>query len=585
MKAVILLAVLSSLAGAQTSRSAQFRADSARILRAAKSAQIRFESRRRFFAPRIPIGSEGSCQLIGRFCRHPSGLPFPEIPEEPSGTVRARDDLLQTLNSAAARLPGDRWIAGQRVRYLIESADDSAAADAAAACRAERWWCDALTGLAAHTSNHFVAAERAFGRAIAGMPRAKRCEWNNLSPLLDGEAASRYGKLGCDARELANSRVWWLADPLFFTPGNERRTEHFARVTWAEIDRGGANGFGMSWAADMREMIVRFGWAEKWTQQLPSGFADGSMSYVAHEREPVFQFLPLVPFDTPLAAIGDSSWNLQQDNPHEGYSPRYASVFVSLRPQLARFRRGDSTLLVAAFDVTNDSAWKDVAVRPALVIAPSDTTRFLLSVFDSTPKRSALWVTAPGRESVASVEVLSLDGVTAGRWRGVLHPIAADTARRGISDLLLFDATDSLSSEIEGAIASAFGTSVLPQNRKIGVYWETYGGSANDSSSAISLTLTPIAPGVVTRLLRSLGVGKKLAPIDVRWRSAGPGASTQPRSVLLDLSQVSPGHYDLRVTVGEGAASASASRTVVIERPSRIAADDREIISPRLPSL
>lgn len=563
-----MLTLLSSLAGAQGSHSvAVSRTDSTRILHAAKTAQIRFESRRRFLAPRIDIASRGSCRMIGRFCRHGSGLPFPEIPDEPSGTTRARIELLRSLASASATLPGDNWLAGQRVRYLIEAGNDSAAAEAAANCRAERWWCDALTGLAAHASNRFVAAERAYARSLAEMPGAKRCEWNDLTSLLEGDALKKYRQLDCDSREISNRRIWWLADPLYSTPGNERRTEHFARHTWAEIDRGGANGFGMSWAPDMAEMIVRFGWAEKWTQEIPSGITDGSSSYVAYEREPVFHFLPAATFDSPLAALGDSSWDLNDENPPEGYSPRYADRFLSIRPQLARFRRGDSTLLVVAFDVRRDTAWKDVAaVHPALVIAPTDTSRFLLALFDSTPKNSALWITAPARESLASLELLSLDGKVAGRWRSSIQPLASDSTRRAISDLLLFDATDSLASDLEGAISSAYGGDQIPRTGKTGVYWEAYGTAASDTSGAVSLTLTPLAPGVFTRVLRSLGVGKKLAPVDVRWRDAGPGAMMRPRSVLVDLSQVMPGRYLLRVTLGEGAAAASASRLVIIER-------------------
>ena len=563
---VALLLFAAPSASAQPRPAGSTRADSTRILRAAKSAQIHFESRRRFLAPSFNAGSKGTCQMIGRFCRRESGVRFTEIPDEPEGITRARAELLISLASAASKIPGDGWVAGQRVRYLIEQGDDSAAREAVTACRAEQWWCDALKGLVAHSSSHFVAAEQAFARALREMPAAKRCEWTDLSPLLDGDALRAYAKLGCDEREAANRRIWWLADPLFSTPGNERRTEHFARRVWAEIDRGGTNGFGMSWAADMMEMIVRFGWAEKWTQRPPSGFSDGTQSYVAHEREPDFHFLPAIRFDAPLAAFGDTAWKLDEESPREGYSPRYATTFISIHPQLARFRRGDSTLIVAAFDVTDDTTWRYVAVRPTMIIAPDDTTRFLIARFDSTPRRSALWVTAPARESLAGLELMSLDGKVEGRWRGAIQPLAGDTARRGISDLLLFDATDSLATSVEGAIETANGTSTIPQARKLGVYWETYGESASDSARTVSLTLTPIAPSVVTRVLRALGVGKKLAPVDVRWRSAGPGATVQARSVLLDLSQVTPGRYDLRLTVGDGAAASSTSRPVLIER-------------------
>lgn len=566
MRAGISLSLALSAAASVSAQSPAARADSTRINHSAKSAQMRFESQRRFLAPRTNVGSSGACQMIGRFCRHASGVSFAEIPDEPRATTRAREDLLKVLAAAAATIPGDGWVAGQRVRYLIESGDDSTAAEAASGCKAEDWWCDALVGLAAHSSSHFVAAEQAFARSVREMPKAVRCEWTDLSDLLDGDALGAYRKLPCDARDAANRRIWWLADPLFSTPGNERRTEHFARHVWAEIDRGGTNGFGLSWAADMKEMIIRFGWAEKWTQQPPTGLADGSTSYVAHEREPDFHFISSAPLNAPISAIGDSSWELTQENPREGYSPRYATVFLSLKPQLARFRRGDSTLIVAAFDVTADTTWRYGWVRPALIVAQSDTTRFLLALFDSTRRRSALWITAPARESLVGLEMLSLDGKIAGRWRGAIAPLAVGTARRGISDLLFFDARDSLANGIEAAISGAFGANEVSRDRKIGVYWETYGDTSADSSRAISLTLTPIAPGIVTRLIRALGVGKKLTPVDVRWSESATGSAVSARSVALDLSAVTPGRYELRVTVGEGGATRSSSRIVVIKQ-------------------
>jgi len=540
--------------------------DSSRLLRAAKSAQVKFESERRSFAPTGAAIATAPCQTIGRFCHYPSRVPYEEIPAEPAATGLARRRLLRTLAATALRIPGDGWVAGQQVRYLIEAGDDSTAAEVARSCRAERWWCDALSGLVSHSSSRFVAAEQGFAKALEEMPSAMRCQWTDLSPILDGQARDAYEKLGCDARQSANARIWWLADPLFATPGNERRTEHYARRVWAQIERGGANGFGLSWGGDMEEMIIRYGWGEKWSRRPAPAIGDGSPAYIEHEREPAFHFLPNVRYDAPLASLGDSAWSPDDDKAREGYAPSYAAAFVRITPQLARFRRGDSTLLVAAFDVGGDTAWHRDAVRPALVIAPTDTTRFLLSLFDSTGRKSALWITFPSREALASVELLSLGGKTAGRWRGVVAPIVNRPGQGVLSDLLLFDATDSLPNGIDGAIAAAFGNNRVPQNRKAVIYWESYGETAADSALSVSLTLTPASPGLVTRVIRALGIGKKLAPLDLRWRDAGPAATVRSRSVLLDLSQVTPGRYDLRLAIGEGAAARSTSRAIVITR-------------------
>src|ERR1051326_4977517 len=96
--------------------------DSEAALRSVQLAQQAFEARRGFLAPRTLGSSHGGVcdEKIGRFCYWYDG-DAPPPPPEPEAIKRARLHLLELLDSAAARLPGDWWIAGQRVRYLVES--------------------------------------------------------------------------------------------------------------------------------------------------------------------------------------------------------------------------------------------------------------------------------------------------------------------------------------------------------------------------------------------------------------------------------------------------------------------------------
>src|SRR5262249_17729675 len=145
------------------------------------------------------------CDLqFADYCHH-FATPDEDAPPEPPGTDQARADLLGALDEGARLLPGDPWIAGQRVRYLVEHARPGAAADAARECRAERWWCMALEGFALHAQEDDGAADRAFAEALAAMPAGERCAWSDLSPLLD-DPSDAYRKLPCEAREAANLR-------------------------------------------------------------------------------------------------------------------------------------------------------------------------------------------------------------------------------------------------------------------------------------------------------------------------------------------------------------------------------------------
>src|SRR5216117_4097450 len=105
--------------------------DSLAALRLAQRAQAAFESQRSVLAPRtLPHGSGACDERIGRFCYWYDG-DYDPPPREPDAIKQARARLLDVLDSAAAAVPGDWWIAGQRVRYLVES-DRLPEADAAA---------------------------------------------------------------------------------------------------------------------------------------------------------------------------------------------------------------------------------------------------------------------------------------------------------------------------------------------------------------------------------------------------------------------------------------------------------------------
>src|SRR5215218_2935004 len=168
------------------------RADSARALRSARSAQAEFERVRFAHLPWIWESGGGSeCdERIGRFC-----LTYTDTEEdwhaplEHRDVLRARDTLIAALGRAAAATPGDGWVAAQRVRYLVQAGRASEAVGAARDCRAEAWLCRALEGYALHSSHDYAAAEPAFAAALAAMPPSERRDWDELAPVLvDGDA-------------------------------------------------------------------------------------------------------------------------------------------------------------------------------------------------------------------------------------------------------------------------------------------------------------------------------------------------------------------------------------------------------------
>ena len=542
----------------------QPRIDSAEISDHAKGLQASFESRRRRMLPRFYIGTvdQNHCLIVGRFCEWHPNLKDYTIPDEGRDIIRARKELLRDLDRAQALIPGDDWIMGQRIRYMLEAHDTSTVATARS-CRASKWWCDALLGLALHVRGDFLAADSAYSHALDEMPSALRCHWMNLSPLLDDDIRGTYHKMSCAQREAADQRIWWVSDPLFMTPGNERRTEHYSRVLHTMLEQNSVNTYGSTWGGDLAELILRFGWAEKWTQEPShSMYPDAKPSITGHEREPGYHFfLTQRPPDT-LAQIADSIFDIFQFPPREQYSPAYTNGFVKLDAQVARFRRGDSTKVVAAFDVSTDTIFGSHKFAAAVIAMGDPETTPSMTEVDSSPSRNVLTVTTPWREQLVGVELLAKDSTAAARWRAGFNEIPLDSGKISVSDLLLVDGAPSLPSSLDEAITRAHGGTKFKRNVQVGLFWELYGSTPADSALPVTLTITPVDESLLHRAFRVLRIAPKAMPLNIRWQENGAAGVMSPRSVLLDLSAVPPGKYAVKLEVGN---SGGTSTTRLIE--------------------
>lgn len=546
-------------------RAPQLRADSVRITKRAKNLQATFERRRRQMLPKFYSGTADRCLIVGRFCEwHPRVNDDYLVPEEGKDIARARGELLRDLADASDALPGDDWIAGQRVRYLLETRDSSAIT-VARTCRATRWWCDALLGMSLHVRGDFVGADSAFAAALNSMPAATRCHWMNLAPLLDDDIRGTYRKMTCDERAAADARIWWISDPLYMIPGNERRTEHFSRVLHTVLEENAANTYGMSWGGDLAELILRFGWAEKWTQSPPRNpYPAGPPMITGHEPEPGYHFfLTQRPPDS-LTLIADSVFDIYQFPPREQYAPKYSRAFVRLDAQVARFHRGDSTRVVAAYDVSADTIFGHKKFGAAL-IATGDTTAVQAKTeIAESPTKNVLTVSTPWREQLIGVELLAKDSAAAARWRSGFAEIPLDSSRITVSDLLFVDGAPELPSDLSEATPRAHGGTKFQRNTKIGLFWELYGKAPADSAVPISLTITPVDESLLKRTFRALRIAPKAMPLNIRWQENGSSGVLSPRSIVLDLSMVPAGKYSVKLQVGDEP-QASSSRIIEVK--------------------
>jgi len=542
-------------------------ADSQRMVRDARSAQANFERTRRANLPMENGGSSGRCDVrVGRFCYWWDDGEFPPPPEPPK-TKAARAGLLERLAQGARRVPGDGWIAGQRVRYLVEDGRAPDAVNAARECRADASWCTALAGFAFHAAGDFLRADSAFEVALAAMPERERCHWTDISLLLEGGARKRYERLSCPQRGEFEARFWALSRPLYLVPANDFRTEHFARLTMVRLIRMSGYPHDIVFGEDSEELLMRYGWETGWTRSAPSMSNPFDVHVVGHEPTPAFDFVPAAEVLTVPDSADALDWELHDRMAQSRYAPRYARSVGALDHQIAFFRRGDSAIVVAAFDATSQAGFAHDTIDAALAVAPATSPdSAIVSRESAAPRRGLLVTTAEWRPAIISVETRDSAERRVARARGVFRP-PSSSGRVAISDLLLFDDPATLPTSLDEAAARARGSLKIDRSKPVGVYWEMYGLSPAGETLAYRLTVTRERTPWYRRAAEKLGVVERRAPVRMQWDepSARPGAA-HTRALAVDFSTLPEGRYRIELTLETGNLTiATASRTVDVK--------------------
>lgn len=520
-----------------------------------------------------------------------------------------RLSLRMVLDSAAMRLPGDPHIAGQRVRFALDDHDIPGAAIAAAGCAGDAATCSLLHALVLYQVGNIVASDSAFGAAAAAMPSEARCKWNDIGVLLEPDARQAYDESKCAERAATEARVWWLADPLYGDPGNERRAEHFARKTLitliAPLGFDGRQHFVPTRGGDaVIETLIRYGWPSHvhwdgiWVDQAHGGWvraqvADSAPPYIV--REYSAGRLHTVPsshaISSPFEATAED-WTLSGELkdgfddwwPREHFA-RDRGPIVSLPPgQSVMLRRRAATRWLWAGDVQGSALSRTSGDSVSAQVFESREPE-VVHVLTSARARvgSALRADAPiaGGRAILAVEIAGDSAHAAARSRfGVTIPEPLATLDRGkaLSQPMLFDPLRNSATPVDADVAARrmYPTTTFAGVRRLGVYWESYGVAAGDTAD-IELHVTRTdSPGFAARLVDIFRPGSsRPEKLDVRWRetSGNSGAilrmegsvPVQMRSVVVDLTRLPKGSYMLQVTMrARGAALLTGERAFVL---------------------
>ncbi len=545
--------------------------DSAAVHENARQAQYRFE---KFRVAGLPWGWERARspkdEVVGRLLLIDDGDETWVPPPEPEAIGQARERLLAALDRAAERLPGDSWIAGQRVWYAIEAGDPDGAVDRLADCRAEPWWCHALRGLALHAADDFIAAEKTFDTALAMMPSARRERWLDPSDLLDRDARRTYRRLDPTEREAFVRRLWWLADPFYAVPGNDRLTEHFARHVQDRIFENARSPFEMRWGKDMREVLVRYGWPVGWERIRRRSGGLGSITrpgIIGHDPPGERCFTPAAWVLEAPTRVAPGEWSLDDEGARTSYAPGYAGNVFELDHQLAVFRRGGEAVVVAGWEVS-DSIRAGDPVEASLVVTSEPTELPHATQYQTTEPRGVLELQVPWAPSIVSVEALAPEAARAARARYGLPISGAPTRRPVVSDLLLLESPGELPASLEEAVPRARGSTHVRSGERLGVYWELYPGTGRPHEVAIAVALKDERRGFWRKLGSTLNLAADHTDsVALEWNESIPvGTFVYPRSLEVSLPELSAGEYTLELTVRFADSSrVVANRAIIVE--------------------
>ncbi len=480
---------------------------------------------------------EDACFLLTRRCR-----PEAQI-------IR----FLESLKAASLEAPDDPVAIAQAVYANARLRRTATAVDLAMQCAAMDWWCDLLRGLAHHRRGMPREAEEYFRAGLAGADPELACRLTGIGELLEQRDRRDYDDLDCASRTGFEARFWWLADPMFSMPGNDRWAEHVRRrlelvlhepILWV------MEGEHPAWH---ETAVVRRGQADSWTWTSPGPGRPDRWTSIRAAR---YRFTPAGTLADGLQAL---HYELDADRSDEGYTPLTYGPVAELPVQFARFRQSDSLVVAAATDLDGVPLGPS---RTVLVASDGpDSWQVVLGPV-SGRERPVFAATLAAAPVVVSVEAMD-DHRAAGRARRAFLPLPAEGLVA--SDVLLLDASGAeLPESREEAMALMLGKTTLAPVAEVSVYWEIYGAEEGQPIQIV-VSLPGGERGLLTRMLRRIGIRAEEGAAEVAWTEPATG-SVHPMALSLDVSNLEAGDYELRFAMmAADGRTATATRTFRLE--------------------
>ncbi|MEP6833934.1 MAG: hypothetical protein ABJB74_11090 [Gemmatimonas sp.] len=543
-----------------------------------------------------------------------------------------RSSLISRIGGALTVNPGDDWIAGQLVRFTYDQNDGKRTLAAAARCTSNSAFCAQLTGLAFEQLGDFRAADSVF-RIADVLNDADLLEKNAKTkdaPCVSDEVLLLFSLVDnhrlvdapCERQRTLVQQMWWLTDPLWATPGNERYVAHNSRSIHATLRAAAEYDERFFWnkyagGEALRAMIIRYGWpSHTYTSRLMTKdpetkpvAAKGAVSQARIPREIVLpeytpdrtHFMPAYEAIADPFILNDSHFDLLPPPIKEGKRKtpdlwwpvehyKYPYLIAELpNGQDATWRR-DSTI---RYQLAVDDPLKNLdpaakGYSASLLVGGKDaaSTRALAQTEIGEGHTLRLAADLKSQPIVLSAEVLPRTTKEAAmRRRFGLRP--PPTLREMKSNEYALSAPVFIRVPNRDMVVPSDEASVLrlmagdlafPATELLALYWESYGFIPGDTMSYELKFKRADDINAARRIGSFLGIVSALRDsVSIKWTEPDgrhtstvlTGAKpTVGRSIAVDLKALPPGTYIVSIEMRKNATTfARNERKFVVKEP------------------
>jgi hypothetical protein len=249
----------------------------------------------------------------------------------------------------------------------------------------------------------------------------------------------------------------------------------------------------------------------------------------------------------------DGLWDVEEDFPLAGYNTPMgestARWFAPLAHQMAVFPRGDSVVVVAAYDLPAHGVADSIRVDAGFALLPADGFLGDLRVIraDESEGTGVFAITTEAVPSFVSLELVVPEEGALARARYGIDLSPSPPGKPALSDILLLREGD-LPESLPDAVGAARPSNRVLPGEEIAIYWELHGLDLLDLVEVpVSLVLHPPPPGGVGGFLRrigeAIGLLNEIHPIRTTWMEEVGEGSFMGRSIGFRAPGADEGRY------------------------------------------